>query len=227
MQFDYKGIGHPTRRQLVDFAESLVDTQATVAAILAAHVAECPKCANEVKRIRACLQLADLSCPPDPSNALACEIMLRARGEVKRPGRPRKYVPVLKTAQYGICAVAAVLLAVYAYTMILNDAAARAQEPVFGNATVAAEQPISATALIQRAETVKALSASVSIRENASDSPHDVEYRRALEILKHDLNAALSALHRNPGNTRANQVMVMSLERQLEGLRDLYLDRTY
>ncbi len=91
----------------------------------------------------------------------------------------------------------------------------------------ASEASVSAQALLQRAAVVKALSDSVSIREQTPDTPQEAEYRRALEIFNHDLNAALSALQRNPGNIRANQVMVMSLEQQLEGLRDLYLDRTY
>ena len=51
--------------------------------------------------------------------------------------------------------------------------------------------------------------------------------RRNTGVLDYDLKAARNALQRNPGNTRANQVLVVTLERQLEGLRDLYLDRSF
>ena len=74
---------------------------------------------------------------------------------------------------------------------------------------------------------MEALSSSLSIRNEFADSPRKTEYRRALELLDYDLKAARNALQRNPGNTRANQVLVVSLERQLEGLRDLYLDRSF
>lgn len=228
MRFDYKGIGHPTRRQLVDFAESLVDAQASVPAMLAAHVAECPKCAAEVKEIRACLKLAGLALPPAPSNVLTQEIVFRARNELNKRRRPRKSEAAVRAVQFTVCAVMALLLAAYAFNMALDNASTYTENALSGgNQSLALQQQDDAQALLQRAATVKALSASVAIREKTLDSPHEAEYRRALEIFNHDLNAALSALQRNPGSVRANQVMMMSLEQQLEGLRGLYLDRTF
>ena len=94
-------------------------------------------------------------------------------------------------------------------------------------AAPAKEPAVNAGSLLQRVTAIKALAGSLSLQEESSDSPWETGYRRALEMLDHDLNAALSALQRNPGSARANQVMLMSLERQLEGLRDLYLDRTF
>ena len=228
MRFDYKGIGHPTQRQLVDFAESLVDEQASVSAVLAAHVAECAICARAVRNIRASLKLANLCGSPDPSSALTREIVFRARGELNKRERVNRGRTVFRAAQYLLCAAGVVLLAMYAFTTALNDAETHARTPGTGGmALEASEASVSAQALLQRAAVVKALSDSVSIREQTPDTPQEAEYRRALEIFNHDLNAALGALQRNPGNIRANQVMVMSLEQQLEGLRDLYLDRTY
>lgn len=227
MHFDYKGIGHPTQSQLVDFAESLVDRQASVSAVLAAHVAGCPKCAHEIQRMRASLELADLSSQPDPSAALTREIVFRARAELnKRSNPPRPGFLALRAVQYAVCAAAAVVLAVYSFSAALNDAAQAGSSPPEKTMLVS-EQSVDANALLRRAETVKALSASLSLRQKSQESPRETEYRRALEMLDHDLNAARAALQRNPGNTRANQVMVMSLERQLEDLRDLYLDRTF
>lgn len=228
MHFDYKGIGHPTQSQLVDFAESLVDRQATVSAVLAAHVAGCPKCAHEIKRMRASLEVADLSCPPDPSGALTHEIVFRARAELNRRGsRPRPGLLAFRAVQYAACAAAIIVLAAYSFRAALNDASSHAGTAVPGAAMLVSDQPVNADSLLRRAEAVKALSGSLSLRRETLDSPREIEYRRALEILDHDLNAARAALQRNPGNTRANQVMVMSLERQLEDLRDLYLDRTF
>ncbi len=228
MRLDYKGIGHPTQRQLVDFAESLVDEGASVSAALAAHVAECATCAREVRNIRACFKLANLCNSPAPSTALTQEIVFRARGELNKRSHPYKGGTVFRAVQYLVCAAGLIVLAVYSFHMALDDAAAHAREPGSGSAmSLASEPAVSAKTLLQRADAVKALSASVSIREKTPDSPREAEYRRALEVFNHDLNAALSALQRNPGSVRANQVMVMSLEQQLEGLRDLYLDRTF
>ena len=79
MHFEYQGIGHPTRKHLASFAEALLDEQATVSAAMAAHLAGCSKCAGEVQRIRASLELVEMSRPPEPSRVLTQEIVLRAR----------------------------------------------------------------------------------------------------------------------------------------------------
>ena len=226
MHFEYKGIGHPTRKQLTDFAESLLDRQAPVSAVLAAHVSGCEKCAAEARRVRASLELAELARLPEPSGALTQEIVLRARAELHRRGHEPKAVPVSRFLQFAACAVAAVLLAVYSFSTALDDAAGRTHPPMLSRTSPPADPALDAAALLERAAAVRALSASVSIRQSP-DSPREDGYRRALEMLDDDLNAALAALQRNPGSARANQVMLMSLERQLEGLRGLYLDRTF
>lgn len=227
MRFDYKGIGHPTQSQLVDFAESLVDRQASVSAVLAAHIAACPRCAHEIKRMRTSLELAELSSQPDPSGVLTQEIVIRARAELSRRSRPKRGTVVLRTLQYTLCTVAAVTLALYSFSAALNDASSRSETDLTGVSSPPSAPAATQGALLQRAAAVEALSSSMSIRNKSSNSPRKQEYRRALELLDYDLKAARNALQRNPGNTRANQVLLVSLEQQLEGLRDLYLDRSF
>ena len=227
MRFDYKGIGHPTQSQLVDFTESLVDRQASVSAVLAAHIAACPRCAHEIKRMRTSLELAELSSPPNPSGVLTQEIVIRARAELSRRSRPKRGALVFRTLQYALCAVAVSVLALYSFSTALNDASVRSGTGLSSVSLPSSHQPANPGEVLQRTATVEALSSSLSIRNEFADSPRKTEYRRALELLDYDLKAARNALQRNPGNTRANQVLVMSLERQLEGLRDLYLDRSF
>jgi hypothetical protein len=227
MHFDQNSFGHPARNQLVAYVESLVDHQATVSAAVAAHVAECPACKGEVNRIKASLRLVDLSGLPEPSKALTREIVLRAKAELGKRGRAPKNDTGVLAAQFLLCAAAACILAVYSFTTALNDASALSRTPTPGAPTLVADSVPDPVSLSERAAAIKALSASVSLLREVSDSPREQEYRRALELLDHDVNAALGALQRNPGSTRANQVMLMSLERQLQSLRGLYLDRTY
>jgi len=58
-------------------------------------------------------------------------------------------------------------------------------------------------------------------------SPIKQEQRRAVELYSRDMHAALLALERNPGCVRASQIVHNSLERQIEGLRSLYLSPAY
>ena len=224
MRLDYKGIGHPTQRQLVDFAESLVDEGASVSAALAAHVAECATCAREVRNIRACFKLANL-CNSPPFNRLDTGNVFRARGELNKRSHPYKGGTVFRGSSIWSVRRGSLCWPCISFHMALDDAAAHAREPGSGS-YVRHPNPLSRQDAASAGGRGKALSASVSIREKTPDSPGR-RNTAVPEVFNHDLNAALSALQRNPGSVRANQVMVMSLEQQLEGLRDLYLDRTF
>ncbi len=220
---------HPTRRQLVAFAESLVDRSASVSALMASHVANCPGCAREVKRIRASLELAALSPTPEPSRELTPRIIAQARKARRgQQAALRTSSGGIALLKYAACVSGVIMLAWFSFSAALDGSPAPAPfVSVYAATTDVVEAPAPTPgALQQQTAVVRALSTAVSHQREALLSPVDNGRRRMIEALDNDLSAALAALERNPGCVRANQVVHMSLERQLEGLRSLYLDRT-
>ncbi len=226
MYIEPTAIGHPTQRQLVQFAESLVDRHAAVSALLATHVSNCPACAREVKRIRASFELAALARSPEPSRELTQRIIKRARQErVRRTQQPDASPSRWpRWFQIAVCLLAVTALAYVSFSTALSNATDDGPPPSL-NAAVP-ESPFTVNGLKQQTENVQALASAVSLPHELSSSPAAARHRRALESLNEDMSAALAALERNPGSPRANQVMETSVARQLEGLRNLYLDRT-
>lgn len=227
MRLEPTSLSHPTRRQLVAFAETLLDRRAPVSALLARHVARCTKCAQEVKHIRASFELTALAPAPEPSDDLAQRIMAQARKARQSTGGASHTAPAASGGlRAAACVAGLVALAWFSFGAALNGPAAlpSAVPVVYAADAESVSEPPGV--LRHHVDTVEALSTALSRREDTLSSPRDAGHRRTLEALDRDVRAALAALERNPGCPRANQVVHMSLERQLEGLRNLYLDRT-
>ncbi len=225
MYIEPTAIGHPTQRQLLAFAESLVDRHTPVSALLATHVANCPSCAREVKRIRASFKVAALARLPEPSQELTQRIIARAQHEHRKRGRiVNTTTPWARCLQVAACLVGITALAYFSYSVVLNDITLRRSALPGMSGVVAEAQPQPDTTPLPT-ENMQALADAVSLQQETFASPSAVGHRRALEALDQDMSAALAALERNPGCPRANQVMQTSMARQLEGLRNLYLDR--
>lgn len=225
MRLEQTALSHPTRRRLVVYAESLVDRRAPVSALMANHVAGCQRCSREVTRIRSSLELAALAATPEPSRDLTSRILAQARAARRGQGQPpRSGIHTTTLFQSAACLLGVLLVAWFSFSTALNGRPAPSHDrPIAQGADIALDSPGS---LRQQTAVVQALFAAVTHQQETLSTLTDKDQRRTLELLDQDLNAALAALERNPGNPRANQVVHKSLERQLEGLRNLYLDRT-
>jgi len=224
MHIDSTAIGHPSKHQLVAFAETLVDKRAPVSALLAAHVTGCPVCAHEVKQIRASFELAALAQLPEPSCELTQQILLRARNERQQSGLQTdsgNYFGYI--TQVAACLIAAFALAYFSFTTALNDFSPE-RKPVL-QVSSPENKPIPANSILKKeTATLQALASAMALRNVPPTSPYEQDRHRFINALDADLSAARTALERNPGCVRANQVMLTSVKRQLEGLRSLYLD---
>ncbi len=218
-------MGHPTQRQLVAFAESLVDNRRAVSALLAAHVSECSACAREVKKIRASFEVAALAQLPEPSGDLTHRILVRAQeAQVKHVEKSTAAVVCTRLLQGVTCIAASVALAFVAYSAALRSVAPE-MTPVPAYAAADTGAHAASDTNDMKRDNVQAFATAVSSQQERVVSPYEYGHWRALESLNRDLDAARAALERNPGCLRANQVMRQSMAQQLEGLRDLYLDR--
>lgn len=231
MSIDYRIRRHPARQELLAYAETLVDRSGSLPATLGAHVAACAQCRGEVNAMRASLAFTAQAQALEPSEDLTASILLEARNIRKQQDRSRKRHSVAMTAFRGLgYAAVLALVSVSTFSLVLgnpNEASAPEQSAANVDAYTPAspEEAVATADLLEKAaEDVRALSAAVG------DGPtpqtlREWEQLRAVNAMDADLSAALEALARNPGNTRAADVVQSSLRRQAETLRNLYTDR--
>jgi len=223
---------HPPRQELVAFAESLVDRSAPISAFLAAHVNSCPRCTAEVKAIRASLEFTASACAPEPSGDLARQILAGAReARLQTPESTGRKRPSLAGAMFrGTLYVAATaVLAILTFGMAINAGNGNvSRQPALRPAPQTAQAAITASpeTMRRKAGAIERLAAAVSRAEAPPRTLREWERRRAVEDVSQDLNAAMAALKRNPGCARADEMVRTHLDRQVNGLRDLFVERT-
>lgn len=226
---------HPTRHQLVAHAESLVDRGSPVSAAMAAHLSACPRCAAEVRAIRASLEFTASVPVSEPPSGLARQILEGAR-EARRVSEPAPRRAPARSLLAGALrgAVFTALTAATAalvFTSALGEPSGGQDSPPAGNlpkraALAVEERPAPPENIRDRAREIGRLSASVARLSAEPRTPREWERRRTLEGVSQDMNAALAALERNPGCPRANELVRTHLDRQAESLRDLFIERT-
>ncbi|HPA41152.1 MAG TPA: hypothetical protein PKV69_03990 [Candidatus Hydrogenedentes bacterium] len=231
MSFDKAVYRHPARAQLVAHAESLVDGGVPVSAAVAAHVAECPRCAAELAAIRTSLEITASATAQDPNRDLAGAILREARSvRHARPADTRRRGPaaLARALVLGVaCASLTAALAVAVCTVALRGASAASARTGRVPALAAAPSvPVRAEDLRRKASDLARMAASLTRAAAAPKSPQERERLRALEGAGRDLDAALAALDRNPGCPRAMELVRNQLGRQEQRLRDVFIERT-
>ena len=233
MNLEQTVLRHPPRQELVAFAESLVDRSSPVSAFLAAHVSSCPRCTAEVRAIRASLEIAASASAsaPEPSGDLARQILAGAReARLQTPESARKKPSfagsLFRAALY---ATATAALAVLTFGMAVNTGDTGApSHPALRPAPQVAQTPgmVSPESILRKAGAIKRLAAAVSRTDSPPRTLREWERRRAVEGVSQDLSAAMAAHERNPGCVRADEMVRTHLDRQVDGLRDLFVERT-
>jgi len=228
MDMGYKILRHPPRRELVAYAEALVDRKTAISAAIGAHVAACPDCAAEVKAIRESFEFTASLPDLEPSENLTKRILEDAR--VKRDAIQREKVAqsplvlLIRGAAYAATAAAVAGLSFSAF-MAQPTADRNRKSPT----TQSRMEPIAAAAtqeaLRKAADQVVALSATVRYAAETPQGPREREHRRTAAATAADLAAARAALERNPGNLRATDLLHAALQQQAQTLRQLYLER--
>lgn len=221
---------HPMRRQLVAYAESLVDPGTPVSAQIGAHVAQCRQCAEEVRAIRASLEFTAAAPGLEPSRNLTGEILRSARRERNAAKQQRQETSRIGAFLRGFTflgATAAVAVLVFGFFLreaIPAQPARIAPAPATATASAAPAMP-SAESLQKTAAEVRALAAAMREVPDRAPSPLELRQRRAVQAMDADIAAALTALERNPGCVRASHIVNANLQRQAQTLRNLYVER--
>lgn len=224
MGLDPKIRRHPTRQQLVNYAETMVDRRAPVSAVMASHLASCPACAAEVRSMRASLEFAAKANALEPSNDLTAQILMKARyaRDAKAPRRRSAFWMACRGTVFaaGMAAVAVVVFAVALGTPEPTPQVETALQQV-------SEVIPSPETIRHAAAEVKALAPAVRTASTTKpQSPREMEHLRAVNAMDADIAAAQAALQRNPGCARASHIVNANIQRQAETLRHLYVERT-
>lgn len=227
MQQEQKIWRHPPQRQLVSFAEALADkTSAPVSAEVAAHVAKCAVCAEEVRSIRASLEFSASAPPLKPSNELTAQIMMQAQ-QARQETHPVGRYAARALWQVGKGTVCAAMLAVIATAVFVGVAkdgrqtAARADTPAAAAVRQAEARPAGPSA-----EEIETLSSAVWLIPRRTPTARERKHLRDAYVMDAEVDAALTALERNPGCDRAAAIVRASRVRQAKALRDFYVERS-
>lgn len=224
MGLDYRVRRHPTRQQLVAYAECLVDGRTAIPVPIAGHVQRCPQCTREVRLMRASLEFTASAPGLEPSNDLTAQILMGAKQE-RHTRRPRR-LAVLWMGVKGLGFTAGMAaVAIVVFGAVLGDPGAGTADVAVATAETPAEEP-SPEELGRAVSQVRKLAAAVRRPASNSADPREWERRRALNAMDADITAALDALERNPGCVRASHIVHANVERQARTLRDLYADRS-
>lgn len=215
---------HPSRIELLTYAEALADG-AAIPAHIARHMASCPECSHEAKSIRNGLMFVSGAPALEPTAASTTQILSMARRERRASRRTQGVGRALAGVAKGLaCAAALVVLSVASFRSALGHQTPR--EDLAPAAAVArAEQP--SPEEVQRANAdIERLAAAVNTPDASPRSLEEWQYRRRVVALDADLTAARAALESNPGCERARRVVNTNLKQQAEALRALYVTRS-
>ena len=232
MNLEQTVLRHPPRQELVAFSESLVDRSSRVSAFLAAHVNACPRCMAEVRAIRASLEFTASANAPEPSGDLARQILAGAREarlQTPEAGSRRNRSLAGSVFRAAVYVTATAALAVLTFGMAVNKGDnSTSSRPALRPAAQTAQAPATASPESIRRKTgaIERLAAAVSRADSPPRTLREWERRRTVEGVSQDLSAAMTALERNPGCARADEMVRTHLDRQVNGLRDLFVERT-
>ncbi len=216
---------HPTKHELMAYAESLVDSQVAVDARLAGHITSCGACAAEVDAIRGTLRVSTLHLELEPTQEFTMRLLNAARHERRAPApRPRAAVRAMMALAKGAAVAASLaVVASIAFEAALGQPQAEgamsgAVVPTPVASAAEANEGVDAGQMVRRIQT---FAAAVSADQRVLGDWEREQWRSVVD-LDTELLAAAEALEQNPGCARASHVVQANLQRKVDRLKSLY-----
>lgn len=216
-------LGHPSKPDLLAYAEGLVDGRG-ISAATARHITACPVCAREVAEIRASIEFAASANRLDPAEDSVSRILIAARSERRATRRARGGTPSLVFKGLAFAAGVALVSAV-----VFKAGLSAAESNGFSRVASAARMTTSRTTQDDLRRTnaqIETFAAAVGSR--TGERPSYRQWHQAREVLAIDaaLTAARTELQANPASERASRVIDSNLKRQASALKSLYVERS-
>lgn len=219
---------HPTRTQLITYAEALVDGRGPIFSGIARHLTQCPQCSAEVEAICSSLRFLNSAPKIEPPKELALEILKRAREQKKK--MEQNTLPVKKHSR----ALVAVCVSIWLMTGYLLFGVSY-KPSLFDNTTGKMSIPVQMASPKIQAPVEKSLEKDVWHEIELLGSALSPVFRnntgyfsrqlRSVSIIDRELESAQTALRKNPNCPRANEILQKGVRQKAELLRQIYLER--
>lgn len=217
---------HPSKNDLMAYAESLGSSASSLCAATAAHVSECAYCRAEVDKIQTTLSAVELAADIEPSRTWRASLMLAARNE-RRADAAR--AARLRTRLQKPVAAAAVFVLVAGGAAILLRAGVTQPEPSAVSEAGPQQRSaafVSLDVLRQMSPEEEMLSDTVMSEQRSPRNRWEQEKRRAASAFDDDIEEALIAFQSNPACVRASELVNANREKLKETLKALYVERS-
>jgi len=217
---------HPRKHELMGYAESLAGKGGALSVKIGAHVAGCKSCQAEVEGMRESLEFVHTAPELEPSPDFTTQMLLAAKAERQNLEKRRARQALLSVAKGLSYAAGILIVGSVCFGAALTG---NSDQDSTVHAAVKQNTPDNAASpemLRKAAVEVQTLAAALSFQPKNPPGPWEIEYRRAIEALGTDIEAAKAALERNPGCSRATRMINSHLQRQAQTLRALYVERS-
>ncbi len=219
---------HPSKQQLLAYAESLVGHASPICGATAGHVGRCAKCKAEIEAMRATFCVTHAAQDLEPSREFTANIVLAARHERQAIDRRWARFAAAGTFTRGLAFASSIAaIAGLVYTLDLPKAAPRGEIAPQAQAATPIRMemyPYQAPQLPSHAEEV--LTAAIMSPKWQPQTHREKQQLRKVQVMGDDMSAAQAALARNPYSLRATQVVKTAREQRVQEMKSLYVERS-
>ncbi|NIA13006.1 MAG: hypothetical protein GWP08_02915 [Nitrospiraceae bacterium] len=216
---------HPSKRELLAYAESCVDGHALSASI-GGHIAACSSCAAEAAAMRLSLEYVAEATDLEPSSEFTANLLLAAKQERAAVQAARMRHSAWSLARGAAYAASLLLVAALSFGFALDTGAKPVETRLAPRPVQLAESASNPETALKAAAEIQTLAMALGVSSATPRSPWELERRRAASAQSADIAAARAALARNPGCVRASRLMDANLERLPKTLKALYVERS-
>ncbi len=219
---------HPTRTQLITYAEALVDGRGPIFSGIARHLTECPQCSAEVEAICSSLRFLNSAPKIEPPQELSLEILKRAREQkrkVEQNSIPvKKHSKLLTAVCISIWLIIGYILFGISYNPSLFENNSGSPNRFIQMASPKAQPTIEKNKEKDVWHEIELLGSALTpvFRNSPGYSSRQL---RSVSIIDRELESAQSALRKNPTCSRANEILQKGVRQKAELLRQIYLER--
>lgn len=217
-----------SREEIFDHAEALVDGR-PISAELASRIGVAASYREELQAAKETLALCEAIADIEPAAGDAEAILQLAAFERARLARRRERFSTLRAMGSGLGYAAGLALVAAAYFAIASGEDARTGEAALQPSVLSRLAIVdSSTPDLQRVSAeIESLAEAVGRRTATPLTAEEREYRRTVQLLESELNAALSAFQRNPGSPRAQAVIQANMQRTRDTLHHIYREQSF
>jgi hypothetical protein len=218
-----------SKEDIFEHAEQVIDGR-PISADLNARIGVAAAYREELQAAKATLALCEAAPAIEPTESSTDAILRLAALERSRQARRHERFSTVRAMGVGMSYAAGLaVVAVSLFAIASSDDARRGetglQPSVFSRLTATHAAPQDLQRVSAEIET---LAGAVGRRTAAAPATaEEREHRRTVEFLENELNTALAAFQRNPGNMRAQAVIQANMERTRETLHSIYREQSY